>query len=240
MTQQEWYSYVQDQLLHLHLYTAFAKKEYEPLRATLLLAYRKKQSKLQTATNTATPPAPFSGLESNGPLRGMQTFFRSNYRNHINLSAIADNKANIMISVNSILISVLITFISYRNIAETQPMILLPTVLFLVTGLASLIFAVLSARPKVTALNGKLAKPEERKRNLVFFGNFVSLPLEEYEQAMDELFRDDKLLYGNMVRDLYQLGKVLDKKYRFLTVSYNIFMLGFVATVGTFLFALFV
>jgi hypothetical protein len=56
---------------------------------------------------------------------------------------------------------------------------------------------------------------------------------------MDAVLRDGELLYGNMVRDLYFLGKVLDKKYRYLTMSYNIFMIGFIATVITFLIAIF-
>jgi len=46
-------------------------------------------------------------------------------------------------------------------------------------------------------------------------------------------------MYGNMTRDLYYLGKVLDKKYRLLTMSYNIFMVGFATTVLFFLIALF-
>ncbi len=182
----------------------------------------------------------FTNLEKKDPVRGAQTYFRTNFRNHINLSAIADNKANIMISVNAILVSVLITFLSYRNIGENSPQILLPVVVFLVTGMSSLIFAVLSARPKVTRLNPKQADPQTAKQNLVFFGNFVQLDLEDYETAMDELFQDSELLYGNMVRDLYFLGKVLDKKYRYLSISYTVFMVGFIATVVSFLVMLLV
>jgi hypothetical protein len=119
-------------------------------------------------------------------------------------------------------------------------MILLPVVIFLVTGLASLIFAVLSARPKVTNLNSKTGLSKtEIVRNVVFFGNFVPLSVDDYEEAMDTVFRNSELYIGNLTRDLYFLGKVLDKKYRFLTASYNIFMVGFVATVITFLWVLF-
>ena len=115
-----------------------------------------------------------------------------------------------MISVNSILISVLISILSYRNMAENNPPIVLPVVIFLVTGLTSLIFAVLSARPKVTSFNEAISSKEEKRKNIVFFGNFVHLDLEEYEEAMDAVFRDPELLYGNLTRDLYFLGKVLD------------------------------
>ncbi len=87
--------------------------------------------------------------------------------------------------------------------------------------------------------NNEKTPKEQIQRNIVFFGNFVPLQLEEYETAMDAMFRDSELMYGNMTRDLYYLGKVLEKKYRYLTVSYNIFMVGFIATVGMFLFTFF-
>lgn len=238
----DWLERQQQQLLDIRLHTHFARQHYEPVRTRYLRQVREKLHKQKNKQIDPQPltSRPFSNLEKTEPVRATQTFFRSNYRNHINLSAIADNKANIMISVNTILLSVLIAFLSYQNIGQTKPIILLPVVIFLVTGLASLIFAVLSAKPKITMLNRHSGlTPQERRRNLVFFGNFVALDLEEYEEAMDALFRDSELLYGNMVRDLYHLGKVLEKKYRFLTVSYNIFMVGFIATVLTFLVVLF-
>lgn len=240
----DWAQLQLQELLQQKLYTVPARREYESVLAQNILMHKQRIEKeirnLEKAGKLAkSKPKPFQNIEEDMPLRTMQTFFRANYRNHINLSAIADNKANIMISVNSILISVLITFLSYRNIAATNPMVLLPVVIFLVTGLASLIFAVLSARPKVTSLNAGKKDKAEIEKNIVFFGNFVTLKLEEFEETMDKVFRDGELLLGNMTRDLYFLGKVLDKKYRYLTISYNIFMVGFVATVLSFLIVLF-
>lgn len=227
-------------LLRMQLHTHYARTNYEPLLAGLLREQKELvESLAKREKDNPDKPRRFHKLEKKRyPTRATQTFFRANYRNHINLSSIADNKANIMISVNSILISVLITILTYQNIYQTQPVVLLPVVIFLVTGLASLIFAVLSARPKVTKFNRENGNMEDVKKNIVFFGNFVHLDLEEYEEAMDTVFRDDELIYGNMTRDLYHLGKVLDKKYRYLSISYNIFMVGFIATVSSFLFLL--
>lgn len=243
MDRGEWANLQMQELLQQKLFTATARQQYENGLSQSILLHKqrieKEKRNLQREVRAEAAAGLFEGIETDMPLRTMQTFFRSNYRNHINLSAIADNKANIMISVNSILISVLITFLSYRNISTNNPMILLPVVIFLVTGLASLTFAILSARPKVTKLNAKLNDKAMVKKNIVFFGNFVTMKLEDYEEAMDEMFRDGQLLLGNMTRDLYFLGKVLDKKYRYLSVSYNIFMVGFLATVGTFLIMLF-
>jgi hypothetical protein len=237
-----WAQYQLQQLLNITYYTPFAKENYAPQLARHLLEQKSQLEKLhrkKDADDDDQVSRKFQLIERKLPSSGIQTFFRTSYRNHINLSAIADSKANIMISVNAILISVIISAISYKNITETTPMIMMPAVIFVVTGLASLTFAVLSARPKVTMLNKDVHDKEQIRKNLFFFGNFVTLRLDEYEEAMDAIFRDGELVYGNMVRDLYYLGKVLDKKYRYLTLSYNIFIAGFIATVVFFMVALF-
>ena len=236
-TKVEWAKLLLDELLRVQLYTHAAQAQYQPVLAQTIHKYRLEVEK--RASRLLDSGDHFAELEKKAPVRGVQTYFRSNYRNHINLSAIADNKANIMIGINAILISVLITFLSYRNIGENQPQVLLPIIIFLASGLASLIFAVLAVRPKVTMVNPEGTTIDEAKKNITFFGNFVTLSLDEYEAAMDEVFNDSSLLYGNMVRDLYFLGKVLEKKYRFLAMSYNIFMIGFITTVLTFVIALF-
>jgi hypothetical protein len=240
LPKEQWIQLQLQKLLNTKFYTPHGKLHYEAdlaqnilnVKGQLIKLKKKKNIYIEEEVNT------FQGIEEKVPARAIQTFFRANYRNHINLSAIADNKANIMISVNAILLSVLISLMTYKNIAETKPMILMAVIIFFITGLTSLVFAVLSARPKVTALNNNIADKKLIQKNIVFFGNFVHLDLDQYEEAMDAMFKDGELMYGNMVRDLYYLGKVLDKKYRFLSTSYNIFMVGFVATSITLLIAL--
>ncbi|MCB9337346.1 MAG: hypothetical protein H6577_04420 [Lewinellaceae bacterium] len=234
---EEWGQYQIQLLLSARFFTSHAKVAFEPLVANHLVALKEKLDRKKNRAAEGGEAKKFKHLQQKTST-GTQTFFRTNYRTHINLSAIADNKANIMISVNAILISVVISIISYRNMTETIPGVLAPTLIFLVTGLASLIFAVLAARPKVTSIVNDSTPIEDAKKNIVFFGNFVNLKMEKYEELMDEVFNDSELLYGNLTRDLYHLGKVLDKKYRFLSLSYNVFMVGFIATVMTFLIVL--
>ena len=241
----EWNQIQLQELLNTRFHTDYGKLTYGPyvaqnIRTQKERVEKKQLNQLQLVDGKEAQLRKFQRLvPKNSGSAAIQTYFRTNYRNHINLSAIADNKANIMISVNAILISVIISILSYRNISQTQPMVLLPVVIFLATGLSSLICAVLAIRPKVTSSNQGPIKMEEAKKNVIFFGNFINLNLEQFEEAMDTVLRDSELLYGNMTRDLYFLGKVLDKKYRFLTMSYNIFMIGFAATVITFMIALF-
>ncbi len=227
-------------LLSAQLVTPSAIRLYGQVLSQNIISTRKQVKKLNPDHALQSSTERFAHIEDGVPKGGIQSYFRSIYRVHINLSAIADNKANIMISVNAILISVLISLLSYKNLSETNPRVMLPVLVFIVAGLTSLIFAVLSARPKVTYPNKGITDRNVLKKNTIFFGSFVTMKLDEYEDIMDEVFQDGKLIYGNMIRDMYYLGKVLDKKYQYLIISYNIFMIGFAITVLSFLAILFI
>jgi Family of unknown function (DUF5706) len=245
-TEGEWLRTVFQSLHEAVFYLPYSKEHFEPkLGAHFLQAKNAIEAHVlnpKTSKKTASDPQQdgqqlFDALSGKKLRSAIQTYFRSNYNNHIHLSAIADNKAHIMISVNSILLSVAISVLTYHTYTDRNPLLVLPIVIFLVTGLASLIFAVLSSRPRMSAVVPSRVKG---KTNWMFFGNFVHLNIDEYEQEVDQMLRDGASLYGNMTRDTYYLGKVLDKKYRLLTVSYNIFMLGFVATIVSYLIAYFI
>jgi hypothetical protein len=235
-----------DQLLRFRFATPVARRLYQPVLGQRIAFYTAKLDKFSqrqaAQTKTQQPEkkdihesVPFTGLEPQPPVRLIQTYFRTVVRNHIHLSAIADNKAHIMISVNAILISVLISFASYRNLAETRPVVLLPVVIFLVTGLASLVSAVLAAWPRVTGTgNGR----QSIQPNIAFFGSFVRLSKDSFTRLLAKNLRDSSLLYENLTHDLYSLGQVLDKKYQYLSVSYKIFISGLIATVIAFILTL--
>jgi hypothetical protein len=70
-----------------------------------------------------------------------------------------------------------------------------------------------------------------KKANLLFFGNFYKMDEATFEWGINELMNDSEYLYNSMIRDLYNLGKVLGRKYRFLRIAYTIFMFGLIAAV---------
>ena len=72
---------------------------------------------------------------------------------------------------------------------------------------------------------------EQKRSNLLFFGNFFNMKLEDFQWGMMEMIKDPDFQYNSMTRDLYFLGKVLSKKYRYLTYCYNIFMFGLILVV---------
>lgn len=167
--------------------------------------------------------------------RGVETMYRTTYRTHVNLSSIADNKANIMLSINAIIISIVVTNLVPRF--DDEPWVVLPTAVLLAVCLTALVFAILATRPKVTEGRVTRADITQRRSNLLFFGNFYNMELEDFHWGMMEMIKDSDFLYSSMTRDLYYLGVVLAKKYRFLRICYSIFMYGLILSVLAFGFA---
>ena len=167
--------------------------------------------------------------EKLGTTRGIETMFRTSYQTHNALSALADNKANIMISINGIIISILIAAIA-PGLAGS-PWLMIPTAVLLLGCLTSLVFAVLAARPRISRATISLEDARSGRANILFFGNFVAISQEDYVEGMQALMRDTDRVYLNMIRDIYNLGGVLERKFRLLRVSYTAFMIGLVAGV---------
>ncbi len=166
------------------------------------------------------------------PDRGIQTFYRTALKNHIKLSDIADTKANILLSVNAIIISV--TLANLFSKFDTNPYLIWPTTIFVLSSATTMILAVIATRPNIT--RGEFTKEdvENKKVNLTFFGNFHKMELSEYQWAITELLKDREYIYSSMTKDLYFLGKVLDRKYRILRLTYTIFVIGTVISIIAF------
>lgn len=171
------------------------------------------------------------------PERGVETMFRVTLRNHITLSNIADTKANILLSVNAIIVSLVLANLIPKLDNPSNTYLIYPTVIFVLFTIVAIILSVLATRPNVTG--GKFTKEDvkNKKVNLLFFGNFHKMKLEDFEWAMNEMMQDKEYLYSSMTKDLYFLGKVLDKKYKILRITYTIFIIGIIVSTIAFAFA---
>jgi len=167
--------------------------------------------------------------------RGMQTMLRLGSQNHLDLSRMADGKANILISVNSIIISVILSVLVNR--LETSPHLLIPTMLFLTSSVITVVIAILATRPKLTEGTFTKEDIQRKETNLIFFGNFYKSSLEDYSWAMKEMLNDKDYLYDTLVKDIYFLGIVLGRKYKLLRMAYNVFMVGLIVAVLAFTIA---
>jgi hypothetical protein len=111
----------------------------------------------------------------------------------------------------------------------------LPSTLLILVSVGSIIFATLSTRPKISSGRFTREDVQNKKSNLLFFGNFHSMPFDEFEWGMNEMMKSGSFLYGSMIKDIYSLGTVLAKKYKYLRITYNFFMYGMILSVIAFL-----
>lgn len=167
--------------------------------------------------------------------RGIATMFRIMSDNHVSLSQMADSKANIMISVNTIVLSILVSVLFSK--LQYYPQFILPTIILCTVSLLAIVFAILATRPNVNRGTFTHEDVQQKKINLLFFGNFFKMELPDYEWGMKEMMNDREYLYGSMIKDIYFLGKVLARKYKFLRIAYNIFMFGLVLSIIAFIIA---
>lgn len=219
-------------------YTNYAKENWQPLKEKNIKKIHKKMEKIESKnTDDFTEVGKKKKDKTEKPDRGIDTLFRVTLGNHTRLSGIADSKANILLSVNAIIISIALSTIIPKLDSPKNAHLVIPTFIMLISSVITIIFAILSTRPKVTTGIFTREDIEAKKINLLFFGNFYKMPLHEYEWAMNEMMKDKDYLYGTMIKDLYFLGVVLERKYRLLRVAYNLFMVGIIVTVLAFIIA---
>ena len=159
--------------------------------------------------------------------------FRSAYPVQMDLTTLADNKANMMISINGIIISIIIAAVAPR--ISTIQWLLIPTTLFLLGALISIVYAILAARPRVSTAPIALEDLRHSEGNILFFGNFANMSEEEFLEGMVELIQDNTVVYETMIHNLYGIGAVLKKKFRLLQVAYNTFMITLILGVFSFI-----
>jgi predicted metal-dependent HD superfamily phosphohydrolase len=163
------------------------------------------------------------------PSKGVETMFRITSANNQRLSDMADNKAQLLITVNSIILSLIVSLLLRR--LEDNTYLIIPTFILLLVSLSCIIFSILATRPSIP--KGVFTKEDvDKKRvNLVFFGNFYKMPLDEYHNSMEKVMADRDFLYGTLIKDVYSQGVVLGRKYKLIRIAYNIFMFGLTTSV---------
>ena len=225
-------------------YTKFARENWQPIKEKNTekifakikdLKEDKKEKSSQDKDKALLNKKKLEKLES--PERGIETMFRVTLNNHTKLSQIADSKANILLSVNAIIISVALSTLIPKLDAPSNSHLIVPTFVMIMSSVACIILAIMSTRPKVSSGTFTRKEIEEKKVNLLFFGNFYKMPMEEYLWAMKEMMADRQYLYDTMIKDLYYLGIVLNRKYKLLRLTYTVFTIGIIVSVVAFVVA---
>ncbi len=192
-------------------------------------------SRLLLTANTAGNKPNDDEEKQKRPDRGIETMFRISSNNHQRLSDMADNKANIMITTTSIILSILLSLL-LRKLEDNQHLVI-PAILLLAICVITMVFSILATRPALPG--GRFTKQDidEKKTNLLFFGNFYKMSYEDYSSGMKAMMKDREFLYGSLTRDVYSQGIVLGRKYWLLRIAYNVFMYGIICSVLAFVIA---
>ena len=161
--------------------------------------------------------------------------FRISSSNHQRLSDMADNKSHILITVNSIIISVVASLLLRK--LETNDYLTIPAIMLLLVSLVTIVLSILATRPNIPAGTFTQEQIDNKNVNLLFFGNFYRMNLDAYKQGMQKVMEDREFLYSTLIRDVYAQGVVLGRKYKYLRAAYNIFMFGLIVSVIAFIIA---
>ena len=216
-------------------YTDYALRNWQTQKeSNLAQLFASKTKEKKTRQKEKMKAEYKANAKNTSPERAIQSFFRTALRNHIKLSDIADTKANILLSVNAIIISLLLTNLFAKFDNPSNQFLIIPTIILMLSSITSMILSIIATRPNITS--GEFTKEDVKNKevNLTFFGNFHKMKLEDFEWAINELLQDKDYVYKALTKDLYFLGKVLDRKYRILRVTYTIFMTGMIISVIAF------
>lgn len=229
--------------------TSYGKEHQQPGKAKNLQELRQRMEMSRNSFVNAVgqgsgPEAEVVGTHSgkirkknqDRPDKGIETMFRITSGNQQRLSDMADNKAHIMISTNSIILSVVLSLLLRK--LEDNPHLIIPTLIMLIICVITMVFSILATRPSLPHGTFSVQDIREKKANLLFFGNFYRMPFSDYEVGMEAMMEDGDFLYGSLIRDLYAQGVVLGRKYHLLRMAYSVFMYGIVASVLAFMIAI--
>ncbi len=165
------------------------------------------------------------------PDRGVETWFRLASRNLYTRRQILDNKSNILLTINAIIISVVVG--TLLPLVKEDFYLIFPVLCILATNLISITFAIFASRPqkpkKATALDfGRAIK------GLMTFDDFHFLNEKSYQTMVGNMLKNRDMLYPTIVHDIYSLGVELNNKYHYIRLSYDVFLIGIVISIIVF------
>ncbi len=164
------------------------------------------------------------------PERGIETWFRLTSKNLYTRLQIVDTKANILITANSIIISVVLGSLYTR--LDQDPHLIYAVGGMVMTNVLSIAFAILATIPRKqdNSTDNNIAL----EKNLMTFDGFYKMPQQVYASTVMALIEDGNNLYPSMITDIHNLGVVLSRKYRLIRIAYLVFLYGVILSVFAF------
>ena len=170
-------------------------------------------------------------MEIKQPAAHLDQMMRQTRAHHVQLSLMADSKANMILTVASLLIPLSIQYLN-------DPKFKAAAMIMIAFCLLTVVLAAYAAMPKLRMEKNR-HMPEGRRQtppNPLFFGSFVQMGYEQYEQVMEEMMNDHNQAYEAQVREVYVLGQYLHrKKYFFVRLAYLSFICGAIISSSVYL-----
>ena len=161
------------------------------------------------------------------PERGVETWYRLASKNLYARLQIVDTKANILITSNAIIISMVLGTLYTR--LEDDPHLLWAVGGLIITNVLSITFAILATIPKSWSKNSHRSNLESA--DLMTFEDFSDMSLDDYRESVMKTMEDGKTLYPSIITDIHNLGVKLSKKYRLIRTSYLVFLYGIIISI---------
>jgi len=238
-TESAWWDKMLEMLDSQMFFTPFAKDLYgkrkkknrEMVRGAL--ADDKKKPAGSVTPSSGAGQDDTISLEDFKPERTVESLFRNTSRNQMRTIQLADYKANLVVSVNALILTVVLTVLTPRLDANTY--LEWPALLLALTSVGAIIAAISASRPKFSIDENSTDIYSKLEKNMLFFGHFYRKTLDEYKSIIKQTITHKPELYDSLSRDIYYQGILLALKYRYLIVAYNIFIWGLIASVLAFI-----
>ncbi|MGH1364631.1 MAG: Pycsar system effector family protein [Calditrichia bacterium] len=166
------------------------------------------------------------------PEKGIETWFRVTSRNLYTRRQIVDTKSNILVTVNSIIISVILGSLYSR--LDTDPHLLWAIGPMILTNLISMAYAIFATRPTVEKGAFTKEQVEQGQARLMTFDDFYKMSESDYEWAVDRMMQKREFLYSTIKKDIHHLGLDLSRRYKYIRTAYDVFLAGLVFSVFMF------
>ena len=161
------------------------------------------------------------------PERGIETWFRLASKNLYTRLQIVDTKANILITANAIIISVVLGSLYPR--LDDDPHLIFAVGGLVLTNVLSISFAILATIPKAWTKRSSITNLESA--DLMTFEDFSGMQLSDYRESVMKTMEDGNTLYPSIITDIHELGVKLARKYKLIRSSYLIFLYGIIISI---------
>ncbi len=232
--EREWAQQTLDLLKGHKYFTRFAQEAFGEQHAENIRTLDKKLRRSITPKEEASLPK--IGIERKDAHSepATETIFKILSHTLMMNSSMADHKAQTMIWSNAIIVAGIVG-LALRNHENFPQSIAIPAFLLLGVSVLTIFFAVLAVRPKISVGITSSQQIKEKTSDPLFFGNFYKMSYDEFDCGIKEMMNDKDCLYSSITHGSYLNAKAISKKYRYLNLSYSIFMYGLCLTVLTFL-----